>query len=121
MVTPGGSIAYDISVMKARQYTVEDIFEKNLLFLIPFYIFSHEDCFAEYEKDATKLELLKQEYVQIKASLEGLLESGMISEYIKCTVIDMSNKVLENIAQKYESVRKGVKSVMGGKVLEYEA
>ena len=33
----------------------------------------------------------------------------------------MSNKVLEHIAKKYESVRKGVKSVMGGKVLEYEA
>ena len=33
----------------------------------------------------------------------------------------MSNKVLENIARKYDSVRKGVKAVMGGKVLEYEA
>lgn len=33
----------------------------------------------------------------------------------------MSNKVLEHIAKEYDSVRKGVKSVMGGKVLEYEA
>ena len=33
----------------------------------------------------------------------------------------MSNKVLEHIAQKYDSVRKGVKAVMGGRVLEYEA
>ena len=33
----------------------------------------------------------------------------------------MSNKVLEHIAKKYDAVRKGVKSVMGGKVLEYEA
>ena len=33
----------------------------------------------------------------------------------------MSNKVLENIAKKYDVVREGVKSVMGGKVLEYEA
>ena len=32
----------------------------------------------------------------------------------------MSNKVLEHIAKEYDSVRKGVKSVMGGKVLEYE-
>ena len=34
---------------------------------------------------------------------------------------DMSNKVLEHIAKKYHAVREGVKSVMGGKVLEYEA
>ena len=40
---------------------------------------------------------------------------------MRCTIIDMSNKVLEHIAKKYDAVRKGVKSVMGGKVLEYEA
>lgn len=33
----------------------------------------------------------------------------------------MSDKVLENLAGKYQNVREGVKSVMGGKVLEYEA
>lgn len=37
------------------------------------------------------------------------------------SIIDMSNKVLEHIAMKYCSVREGVKAVMGGKVLEYEA
>ena len=35
--------------------------------------------------------------------------------------MDMSNKVLEKIAKKYEAVREGVKTVMGGKILEYEA
>ena len=33
----------------------------------------------------------------------------------------MVGKVLEHTAEKYENVKKGVKSVMGGKVLEYEA
>ena len=33
----------------------------------------------------------------------------------------MSNKVLEHIAVKYDSVKEGVKAVMGGKILEYEA
>ena len=33
----------------------------------------------------------------------------------------MSNKVLEHIAVKYNSVKEGVKAVMGGKILEYEA
>ncbi len=40
---------------------------------------------------------------------------------MRCTIIDMSNKVLEHIAAKYDSVKEGVKAVMGGKVLEYEA
>ena len=121
MITPGGSVEYDIQVMKVQQYTIKEIFEKKLLFLIPFYIFSHEGRFREYEQDETKLRSLKKEYENIKNRLETLLEQGIINEYTRCTIIDMSNKVLEHIAQKYDSVRKGVKAVMGGRVLEYEA
>ena len=107
--------------MKSQQYTLEAIFEKNLLLLIPFYIFSHESQFDEYEKDKTKLKSLQEEYEQIKNKLEELLNQEAISEYTRCTIIDMSNKVLEHIAVKYNSVKEGVKAVMGGKVLEYEA
>jgi predicted transposase YdaD len=53
--------------------------------------------------------------------LEVLSLSDKISEYEKCTLIDMSKKVLDNIAAKYANVRKEVTSVMGGKVLDYEA
>ena len=35
--------------------------------------------------------------------------------------MEMSNKVVENLARKYENVREGVKSTMGGGVLEHEA
>lgn len=121
MVTPGGTVEFDIQVMKSQQYTLEAIFKKNLLLLIPFYIFSHEPQFEEYERDKTKLKSLQAEYEQIKNKLEELLNQGAINEYTRCTIIDMSNKVLEHIAVKYNSVREGVKAVMGGKVLEYEA
>lgn len=121
MVTPGGTVEYDIHVIKSQQYTLEKIFGKNLLLLIPFYIFSHEAQFEEYEKDKAKLKLLQAEYEGIKNKLEELSATGTISEYTRCTIMDMSNKVLEHIALKYNSVKEGVKAVMGGKVLEYEA
>lgn len=41
MITPGSNAEYDIPVMKLKLYTIEEIFEKNLLFLIPFYIFTY--------------------------------------------------------------------------------
>ncbi len=121
IITPGGTSEYDIRVMKSQQYTLEEIFEKNLLLLIPFYIFSHETRFEQYEKDEIKRKALQEEYEQIKNKLEELLNQGVISEYTKCTIIEMSNKVLEHIAIKYNAVREGVKTVMGGKILEYEA
>lgn len=121
IITPGGSVSYNIPVMKSQLYRIREIFEKRLLFLIPFYIFSHESNLEEYNKDTDSLEVLKAEYENIAYKLEELLDAGEISEYTKCTIIDMSNKVLEHIARKYENVREGVKSVMGGKVLDYEA
>ena len=42
---------YDIPVIKSQRYSIDEIFEKNLLFLIPFYIFSHESRFKKYESD----------------------------------------------------------------------
>lgn len=119
--TPGGNLSYSIPVMKAQRYTIEEIFEKKLLFLIPFNIFSHESRFAEYNKDEKKLEYLLREYEEIKGRLEHLVRRKAISEYTKCIITDMSNKVLESIARNYEHIREGVKSVMGGKVLDYEA
>ena len=62
---PGGEgnvSEYTIPIMKAQRYSPEEIFAKGLLFLIPFRIFSHEERFAEYEKDKNSLETLTAEY-----------------------------------------------------------
>lgn len=119
--TPGAEASYRIPVMKSQNYTADEIFEKKLLFLIPFHIFSHEKDFEAYEKDPVQLEILKAEYTGIADRLEELLEQGEVNEYTKCTINDMSRKVLENIAWKYGNVKEGVKSVMGGRILDYEA
>jgi len=120
MITPGGSVSYDVKVMKSQQYTLDEIFEKDLLFLIPFYIFTHEKNFQEFDENQAKLESLKEEYKVIVSELEKRQQQGLVNVYTKNTIIEMSNKVLENIAAKYENVRKRVRSVMGGQILEYE-
>ena len=121
IVTPGGEVSYQVPVMKTQQYSLDELFEKKLLFLIPFYIFTHESRFREYEKDADKREVLRSEVSEIMDKLEQMALNGEISEYVKCTIVDMSRKVVEKITAKYENVRKDVTSVMGGKILEHEA
>ena len=119
--TPGGMNSFDVPVMKAQKYSIDDIFEKGLLFLIPFYIFSHESRFQEYELDEDALKELKIEYMEIVKRLDSLLEGGSISVYTKKMIVEMSNKVVNHLAQKYDNVKEGVTSIMGGKVLEHEA
>lgn len=74
-----------------------------------------------YDEDEEKLRELKEEYIKIMNYLDKLSTDGEITAYIRKTIIEMSNKVLENIAQKHDKVKKGVLDVMGGKILEYEA
>ena len=61
------------------------------------------------------------EYEEIKNRLEAMANREEICEYTKCTINDMTNKTAWHLAKNYETVRKGVKDIMGGKILEYEA
>jgi hypothetical protein len=119
--TPEGNISYRIPVLKLQMYSMDEIFEKRLLFLLPFHIFCYEKELKACEEDGEKLEKLKQRFLLIRNHLEELCQDGEINEYLKSTLIDMSKKVITNITARYETVRKGVMDVMGGKVLEYEA
>ena len=121
MVTPGGDVSYEIPVMKVQAYGLRELFAKRLYFLLPFYIFSHESRFGQYEQDAAKLGLLQGEYAEIHRRLEELQESGIIDEFTRQAIIDMSKRVLQHIARRYQKVKEGVRDIMGGKILEYEA
>jgi len=121
IVTPGGTVQYDIPIMKVQKYSLDDIFEKRLLMLIPFYIFSHENSFPEYNSNGQKLEELKAEYQVILERLDELEQQGVIGAFDKRTIIELSGDVIKEIAQKYENVQKGVGDIMGGALIETEA
>ena len=121
IITPGGTVQYDVPIMKVQTYSLDDIFEKGLLMLIPFYIFSHEKSFPEYNSNEQKLEELKAEYQVILERLDGLEQQGVIGAFDKRTIIELSGDVVKEIAQKYENVQKGVGDIMGGALIETEA
>lgn len=119
--TPGGTVEYDVPIMKVQEYSLDDIFSKYLLLLIPFYIFSHEKDFKVYNSNEQRLEELKAEYRNILERLDKLEQEGTIGAFDKRTIIELSSDVIKEIAQKYENVQKGVGDIMGGALLETEA
>ena len=121
IITPGGTVQYDVPIMKIQTYSLEEIFEKGLLFLIPFYIFSHEKGFPEYDSNEQKLEELKAEYQKILERLDELERQGVIGAFDKRTIIELSGDVIKEIAQKYENVQKGVGDMMRGVLIETSA
>ena len=121
IATPGGTVQYDVPIMKVQAYSLDDIFEKRLLMLIPFYIFSHEKSFPEYNSNEQKLEELKAEYRVILERLDELEQQGIIGAFDKRTIIELSNDVIKEIARKYENVQKGVGGMMSGALIETSA
>ncbi|MBR3458440.1 MAG: hypothetical protein IKH16_09875, partial [Selenomonadaceae bacterium] len=121
MIVPAGELSYTIPVVKMQRYTLEEIFARKLYFFIPFYIFTHESRFRQYEQDAGKLELLLAEYAEIQGTLEKLQETGQMDALARQAIIDMTKRVAEHIARHCEKVKEGVESIMGGQILEYEA
>ena len=119
--TPGGSVEYDVPIMKVQEYSLEDIFSKNLLLLIPFYIFSHEKDFKVYNSNEQRLEELRAEYQHILRRLDELEQEGMIGAFDKRTIIELSRDVIKEIAKKYENVQKGIGEMMSGALIETEA
>ena len=45
--TPGGSVFYFAPVICEANYSIDDMFEKKLFFLLPFFAFNIEDQTAE--------------------------------------------------------------------------
>ena len=119
--TPGGTVEYDVPIMKVQEYTLENIFSKGLLLLIPFYIFSHEKNFEVYNSNEQRLAELKAEYRNILEKLDKLEQEGIIGAFDKRTIIELSGDVIREIAQKYENVQKGLGGMMSGALLETEA
>ena len=121
IITPGGTVQYDVPIMKVQSYSLDEIFEKRLLMLIPFYIFSHEKSFSEYNNNEDKLEELKAEYQIILERLDDLEKQGIIGAFDKRTIIDLSSDVINEIARKYENVQKGIGAMMRGPLIQTEA
>ena len=121
IITPGGTVQYDIPIMKVQTYSLDDIFEKRLLMLIPFYIFSYEKSFPKYDSNEKKLEELKAEYLIILERLDKLEQQGVICAFDKLTIIDLSGDVINEIARKYKNVQKGVGDMMRGPLIETRA
>ena len=106
--TPGGTVEYDVPIMKVQEYTLEDIF-------------SHEKNFKVYNSNEQRLADLKEEYQNILERLDKLEQEGIIGAFDKRTIIELSGDVIEEIAQKYENVQKGIGGMMSGALIETEA
>ena len=116
----GKTHVYSIPAIKMADYTKDHIFEKNLLMLLKFYIMRYEKKKHDMRKNLELLQILLDEYDEIRINLEKeLTETGKAELYTNLTKLIV--KIADHIFEKEEDIRKGIGDVMGGKVLELES
>ncbi len=54
--TPDGEISYRISIIKREDIGLDEIFEKQLYFMIPFFILNYKDIIDQIDADEEKQE-----------------------------------------------------------------
>lgn len=111
----GQSVTYKVPVLKLRDYNVDEIFEKNLLILLPYYIINYEKDISKIAKDEQRTQKLIEEYKNIAVRLEKIAKNGDIGLFRD--LVRMMRRIMEHLLRKEPNLKERVSEIMGGKVL----
>lgn len=113
----GQTVTYQVPVIMAQNYTVNKIFEKRLLALLPYHILRYEHFLKSKRMNPKKLGRLLDDYQQI---CQNLLQIQETEEKVQLSInlVDLINQIADYVIPKENPVRERIGEVMGGKVLQ---
>ena len=116
----GQQIVYRVPILRAQNYTVDSIFEKRLLILLPYHILRYESFLKNSGSNSKKLEQLLTDYQKINDALEQCTNDKKSTLYID--MIALIEEIADYIIPKdNENVRERLGDIMGGKILKLES
>ena len=110
----GEEMSYYVSAIQIKDYSVETIFRKRLLILLPFYLFRFANELKEMEENDARRKELSDTLTDINQRLETLKKQGTITEYQKRTTQELLLRVSERLTVGYQTIKKEVKEIMSG-------
>ena len=112
----GQQVTYQVPIIHAQKYTVNALFEKQLLILLPYHILRYEYFLKSNKTNEKKVEQLLEDYRKINQLLMETAEkekkSGLYQNMI-CVI----QEIADYIIPKDSEVRKGIGDIMGGNIL----
>ncbi|MGO5020293.1 hypothetical protein ACTQ32_11130 [Roseburia faecis] len=113
----GQKIRYRVPIIQAKKYTVDRIFEKRLLILLPYHILRYEHFLKHNGTDSKKMQHLLDDFREINRRLEQTSEKEQKS-HLYMDMIVLIEKIADYIIPKDNEIRKGLGEIMGGKILK---
>ena len=113
----GQEVHYRVPVLQAKKYTVDQIFEKRLLILLPYHILWYEHFLKHNGTDSKKLQHLLDDFRKINHCLEKASEKESKS-HLYMNMIVLIKEIANYIIPEDNTIRKGLGEIMGGKILK---
>ncbi len=113
----GQKIRYRVPIIQAKKYTVDRIFEKRLLILLPYHILRYEHFLKHNGTDLKKVQHLLDDFREINRKLEETSEKEQKS-HLYMDMIVLIEEIADYIIPEGNEIRKGLGEIMGGKILK---
>ncbi len=113
-------ILYSVPIVKITDYSKEEIFEKDLIFFIPYYIMKFEKRLKEINENTDELNELMEDYRDIYDRLVALSDNNRFNRKYLRDLISLISKLINVVARNADNVKERL-DVMGGQVLELES
>jgi len=111
----GQKVTYKVPILKLKNYSINEIFEKNLLILLPYYIINYEKELSKIASNSDKTKQLVAEYSNIIHRLNEATcndSTGMFHD-----ILQMMRHIVNYLLEKEPVLQERIGDVMGGKVL----
>lgn len=112
----GQAVIYETRIIMAQDYTVDKIFEKNLLILLPYHILRYEHFLETGSNNKKKIDELLQDYQKIGQKLLEMEDASQL--YVD--LINLINQIADYVIPKGNQIRERI-GAMGGRVLQLES
>ncbi|MBR1708366.1 MAG: hypothetical protein IJ719_06010 [Clostridia bacterium] len=117
----GDEMSYSVPTLQIKDYSVDQLFKKKLLILLPFYLFRFVNEFDEMEESAEKRKELNKALSDINKRLERLMKQQKIDAYQKMTIQSLLKRVSDRLVVRYRNLKKEVDEIMSGAIARTEA
>lgn len=108
---------YSIPIIKSQKYTLNEIFEKKLFLLLPFYIMRYEKDAERISENPEKLDRIISEYQEIVERMERAFQSNSSKEgkRLSAELQKIMKRIAEYLFRKNENAKKKIGgAIMGG-------
>ena len=112
----GQQVTYQVPIIHAQKYTVNALFEKQLLILLPYHILRYEHFLKSNKTNEKKVQLLLEDYQEINQQLTKTAEQEKKSELYR-DMICLIQQIADYVIPKGNKIRKGIGEIMGGNIL----